>query len=123
MPMTMFGMYMWIPALFQLSIVKANTLKQKVMLFYIGLYARISIINTLFIIVWYYKSFIDSAYVYAHLSNSMNIILGLTISIVALLIQEVLGHYIGGDDASRMEAIPNAILYAPYYSISHLLEK
>ena len=36
-----------------------------------------------------------------------------------MYLQEVFGHYIGGDAPSRVEAIPNAILYAPFYSISH----
>ena len=36
----------------------------------------------------------------------------------ALFIQEIIGHYLGGDPPSRFEAIPNAILYAPYFAVS-----
>ena len=46
---------------------------------------------------------------------------GLKIMTIALIFQEIFGHYLGGDPPSRMEAIPNAILYAMYYSVSHLL--
>ena len=49
-------------------------------------------------------------------------IYGFGISFISLSIQEIFGHYIGGDAPSRLEGIPNAILYANYYSVSHLLE-
>ena len=38
-----------------------------------------------------------------------------------IIFQEVIGHTIGGDDQSRLEAIPNAIVYAMHYSISHII--
>tara|TARA_Y100000816_G_C26083176_1_gene571193 strand:- start:418 stop:1011 length:594 start_codon:yes stop_codon:yes gene_type:complete len=45
---------------------------------------------------------------------------GGSIALGSLMIQEYVGHYIGGDPPSRIEAIPNAILYAIYFSISHM---
>ena len=45
---------------------------------------------------------------------------GIIISFISLGIQEVFGHYLSGDPPSRGEAIPNAIMYAMYYSVSHL---
>ena len=48
-------------------------------------------------------------------------VLGVSISIVALIIQEYFGHYMGGDEPSRPEGVLNAILYAKYYSIYHIL--
>ena len=45
---------------------------------------------------------------------------GGTTAFSALLIQEYVGHYLGGDPPSRIEAIPNAILYAIYFSVSHM---
>jgi hypothetical protein len=42
------------------------------------------------------------------------------IAVIALTLQEVLGHWLSGDPQSRVEAIPNAILYAMYYSVSHI---
>jgi len=54
--------------------------------------------------------------------NETNMILatGLCISTLALLFQEYAGHYWGGDIPSRFEAIPNAILYAKYFSLHHI---
>ena len=46
---------------------------------------------------------------------------GLFISTIALTIQEVFGHWLSGDPLSRIEGVPNAILYSMYYSVSHLL--
>ena len=46
---------------------------------------------------------------------------GLSTSFYALFFQEIIGHTIGGDDQSRLEAIPNAIVYAMHYSVSHLI--
>ena len=48
------------------------------------------------------------------------VLTGLSISVSALLFQEVFGHYLGGDIPSRWEAIPNAILYAKYFAVSHI---
>ena len=45
---------------------------------------------------------------------------GGTVALGSLVMQEYIGHFLGGDPASRIEAIPNAILYAIYFSISHL---
>ena len=45
---------------------------------------------------------------------------GLIVSSSALIFQELIGHWVGGDIPSRVEAIPNAILYAKYFSLHHL---
>ena len=45
---------------------------------------------------------------------------GLMISSSALIFQELIGHWVGGDIPSRVEAIPNAILYAKFFSLHHL---
>ena len=46
----------------------------------------------------------------------------LTICIPSLICQEVIGHYIGGDIPSRPEGVLNAIVYAMYFSVSHLFQ-
>lgn len=51
--------------------------------------------------------------------DSNHIMYGLTISTTCLTMQEVFGHYYGGDSLSRPEAIFNAILYAIYFSVEH----
>ena len=59
-----------------------------------------------------------------HTMNSKSILkttlYGLGVATLALTIQEVFGHWIGGDNLSRFEGVPNAILYAMYYSVHHL---
>ncbi len=47
-------------------------------------------------------------------------IYGAMITIISLVFQEIIGHWISGDQLSRLEAIPNAILYAAYFSVSHI---
>lgn len=44
---------------------------------------------------------------------------GLRMMVGSLLVQEVGGHWLGGDQPSRLEGIPNAIGYAIYFSVSH----
>jgi hypothetical protein len=46
---------------------------------------------------------------------------GLLIMIGALVFQEMIGHWLSGDACSRIEGIPNAILHAMYYSVSHMM--
>tara|TARA_Y100000389_G_C17470954_1_gene530750 strand:- start:13191 stop:13757 length:567 start_codon:yes stop_codon:yes gene_type:complete len=46
---------------------------------------------------------------------------GLLIMMSALTLQESLGHTLGGDKQSRPEGILNALIYAIYFSISHLV--
>ena len=47
---------------------------------------------------------------------------GLMISGVGLGLQEVIGHWWGGDIASRPEGVPNAILYAMYFCATHFIK-
>jgi uncharacterized membrane protein YGL010W len=127
MPVTMVGMYLWIPAIFNLNNIDALQLKENIMIFYIGLYSKISFVNTIVIMNIYFYPFIYSTELYKSLYNYNNnakycFIYGFSISLFSLSFQEIIGHYIGGDAPSRIEAIPNAILYAKYYSVSHLLE-
>lgn len=59
----------------------------------------------------------------ASFSNWFNLPLiynALTICIPSLICQEVVGHYFAGDIPSRSEGVLNAIIYAMYFSVSHL---
>jgi hypothetical protein len=145
MPFTMFGMYLWIPALFKLNETNALELKWRIMLFYIGLYSRISLFNTFVIIGLYYFPYTYSTRIYNGLykygffnallideyylqnikiinNGKKCLIYGIVISFTSLFIQETIGHYFGGDEPSRLVAVPNAILYAAFYSVSHLFQ-
>ena len=44
----------------------------------------------------------------------------LSICVPSLIFQEAIGHYFGGDIPSRSEGVLNAIVYAMYFSVSHL---
>lgn len=145
MPFTMLGMYLWVPALFNLNESKSLILKWRVMLLYIGLYSRISIFNTIAIIAVYYFPYVYSTVVYNDLykygffnlllvdeyylqnkkiinNGKKCLLFGIAISFTSLFIQETIGHYLGGDEPSRIEAVPNAVLYAVFYSVSHLFQ-
>jgi uncharacterized membrane protein YGL010W len=125
MPITMFGMYLWIPALFGLNKQVTFMVKCYAMIFYVGLYSQISLHITIMTMCLYFYSFAFSTKLYNYFydeDRKLNLICGLLISTTTLSIQEYVGHYIGGDTLSRIEAIPNAILYACYYSVSHLYE-
>ena len=47
---------------------------------------------------------------------------GFMIMTCALVFQELVGHWLSGDASSRIEGIPNAILHAMYYSVSHMMD-
>ena len=46
---------------------------------------------------------------------------GMMVMVCALVFQELVGHWMSGDACSRIEGIPNAILHAMYYSVSHMM--
>ena len=124
MPCTMFGMYLWIPALFRMRPYEAKQLRYAVSMAYMFHYVKINAITAYFVALWYYKPLVYADEMYRRIFNPKeSLCLGLAISICALFIQEVIGHYIGGDNPSRLEAIPNAMIYAPYYSVSHLVDQ
>lgn len=122
MPFTMYGMFIWIPSFLNLNPGEAFRLKKNVCLIYLGIYSRINPYITCLIMFVFSIPFILSTEKYQslHQTRMYCIGYGLFFAVGALMMQEIVGHYIGGDDASRVEAIPNAIVYANYYSIAHL---
>lgn len=127
MPITMFGLFLAVPAMFNLSPANAIYLRKLVMLFYLGLYMRISPLISVLFLAYYMIPFTYSDKFYEFIYNTdhtayraFSIVVGMTSAVLALFVQEVLGHYIGGDAPSRFEGIANAVLYAPYYSIYHM---
>lgn len=138
MPMTMFGILLWVPAL----LVGENKtiedrfnfkdnewdyieydhdigLRNSFILFHIGLYNNFSPKITMLVMLWYFPAYIVSIHFYRNNNRLYNFLIGFTIMTTALGIQEYFGHYLCGDVPSRTEAIPNSILYAPFYSVSH----
>lgn len=120
MPVTMTGMFVWVPALFDLDKFAAFELRVHACLFYLGLYCEISIPITMLGVLLYAVPFGYSNDLYERCrTRRLRLITGILISVTALLIQEVFGHALAGDPPSRLEAIPNAIFYAIFYSVSH----
>ena len=123
MPFTYMGFNIAASAIFNL---KTDILQWCVYLVYMGHYCTIDLFTTIIVSVIYYYSIKCGLYLTSIMKSNKTgelrcrlIIVGLLISVVALFIQEFLGHYMGGDDASRPEGVFNAILYAKFYSIGH----
>ena len=129
MPFTIYGMLLWIPntllylrghqySYFDKRLLGLNIQRYlyiAYMTHYLFINFRIGLL-VLFVYAFplYYarKRYIDSIY-------SNHILYGLSISTISLTIQEIFGHYYGGDGPSRPEATFNAILYATYFSVGH----
>ena len=120
MPLTVYGILLWFPALLNLNILDASILRVWAYYFYLGLYLKINIYYALIYSVIYYFPLkfanIDYRNTYYTLIN------GLVISFYSLFIQEIVGHYLGGDEPSRIEGLINAVLYAPYFGLRELVQ-
>lgn len=119
MPFTYGGFNLAIPGLLKMPFRAATKFRWLIFVSYLFHYVTISRVTTLLIALFYGSmlSYLDEFY--SCLSHRDNLMLGLIVSVIALVIQEVFGHWLGGDDASRTEGIPNAILYAVFYSVQH----
>ena len=120
MTFTTYGMLLWIPRIFTSNYNDGIKIQQFFYTAYMTHYIIINpFIGTLVSLLYYYPLF------YAKYDYNIKIMYpfthGLFVSVIALAIQEVFGHWLSGDPPSRIEAVPNAILYAMYYSVSHLL--
>jgi hypothetical protein len=125
MPITMYGLFTWVPAIFNVNPKVANLMRAFTSIAYIFHYVQINIWVTLLIITNYSYPYIRAHRDYTKSfritgGNSKNFKRGMLLFLTSLLIQEIFGHWVGGDDRSRPEAVPNAIFYAPYYSVGHL---
>ncbi len=124
MPTTMYGMLLWIPALFNLSPKLAKNLIYAIYYFYFGHYAKINLKGAVLFLVQYYISVLLSVKKWTSRNKLHNLDLlkeGLIVSGTGLCLQEVIGHLYGGDIASRPEGVPNSILYSMYFSATHFM--
>ena len=123
MPFTYIGINIAVPALLNLSVGKTRVLQWCVYLVYISHYATISIPVALITACIYYYTVKVSLRLYQmqleRTGRFWVMMQGLSITVLALSCQEFFGHYLGGDNQSRIEGIFNAILYAKFYSIGH----
>ena len=130
MPFTIHGMLLWIPSLLRLKPLKAQGLQRNLYYLYGGYYMMINRYIALLYYILYYiiieKSVIKYSKLYSRIGYTNDDVYvdifkhGILISVGALTFQEVIGHYIGGDIASRIEAVPNAIVHAKYYALYHI---
>ena len=113
-------MLLWIPKVFNLNINNSIKLQNLLYTFYMTHYFILNYKIGLLTSLYYYIPLYYASKKYLLEYNNYVPIKGFFISFMSLTIQEVFGHWLGGDNPSRIEAIPNAILYAMYYSVHHL---
>jgi hypothetical protein len=127
MPLTIYGMFLWIPQVFNTSFNNAINIQTFLYYMFMTHYISINWKMGLLISIYYaipryiaYETYIVYSNLKRDVFRNKMIKAGLVCSIIALLIQEFFGHYLSGDQSSRLIAIPNAIMYAMYYSVSHI---
>jgi uncharacterized membrane protein YGL010W len=116
MPFTIYGILLWIPTL--LWWWTAWKIQIGLYLLYLGHYIRIDFQTSLYFTIMYIPSIILS--ITNYVPGFYGFLKGFTISTASLVFQEYVGHYLGNDPPSRLEAIPNAIVYAIYFSVDSL---
>ena len=151
MPFTVYGISCWIPAFFGMIFGKwfdtyhKTRLQKMVWLWYIVHYATIDLFVAYITTAWYmiacasaYEKVmgcntsigtlftalfcIDKLSKETVISNFSLFVHGFVWMTISLIIQEVWGHWYGGDDPSRIEGIPNAILYAGIYPMWRVIK-
>ena len=121
MPFTVYGISCWFPAIFGMKPEYRNVMQKYIWTMLFVHYMGIDLLQGLFCTL-FYSPVMYFAYnsAYSIKSNSKLFWHGLLISFFSLLFQEVVGHWYGGDDPSRVEGVPNAIMYATLYSTYHI---
>jgi hypothetical protein len=119
MPFTIYGAFLWIPYVFRLNKYDANVFQFSMFLVYAVHYLTFSTVGFL---LFYFLFLAPTLYSINHYRNDItSFCRGLIIMVGALVIQEVFGHWLSGDEFSRTEAIPNAVIYAPLYAAYHFI--
>ena len=117
MPVAATGALMLVPGLTAATKPQARSLWAFVLSTYLTHYftvnPKVALVTTMIYLNCF--AYLDSNYDEANACKSAK--QGFCAMTGALLVQEVVGHYLGGDSPSRLEAIPNAILYAPYFAV------
>ena len=122
MPFTYGGFNLAIPAILGMSRSNSFIMQLSFYVIYITHYISFNYFIGIMFGLYYAMSFHFSCNIFNKFYKYRNYLIlgGLSLSICALFIQEIIGHWIGGDDPSRPEGVLNAILYAMYYSVEHL---
>lgn len=122
MPFTYYGLLLCVPPLFVRDREKIVNLQCFFYPYFISYYLSMDLLTGVIVAICYFPS---QELAMEHMMNSKSILktslYGFSVATIALTIQEVFGHWLCGDPPSRIEAIPNAIWHAGYYSIWHLI--
>lgn len=117
MTVTVYGIMLWVPYL--LGYIHGYLFQYPAFFAYLVYYGSFTQLGTaLSFLLFCYPIYLASKhYVYTPQTWKK----GIMYMVGALIIQEVFGHWVGGDNPSRTEAIPNAIVYAPMYASFHIV--
>lgn len=121
MPFTIYGMFLWLPRVFDLSLYDSIHFDTCIYVAYMTHYLMISRFVGLLACAYYFVPLVGAYVTHMRVDMSKLFYLGVGVSTLALLIQEVFGHWYSGDPPSRGEGVFNAILYAVYYSVHHVV--
>jgi uncharacterized membrane protein YGL010W len=122
MPFTFYGISCWFPALFRLSNANKNRMQECVWTVLFVHYMTIDLFRgMLCLLVYIYPAYLALERTKYTLTDWDLFKHGFMVSFCSLVFQEIVGHWMGGDDPSRVEGIPNAIFYSVFYSTYHLL--
>ena len=121
MPFVMYGMNLWIPALLMMNYINACKMQQFFYFAYMTHYIDIDKKAGLITAAVYSVPTLYATNLYRITDGENMLSYGLFISTLFLVFQEFIGHYFSFDKQSRLAAVPNAIIYAEYYSIFHLV--
>lgn len=120
MPFVIYGMLLWIPALFRLNKEKAKRLQRILYISYMTHYLQMNLKTGCIISLVYLVPLYNASNDY---NVNFSLVKGLKISFGTLLIQEFFGHTHNSDAQSRLDVISmsNSVCYAIYYSIDYQL--
>jgi len=121
MPFTIYGMFLWLPRVFDLSLYDSLHFDTCIYVAYMTHYLTIRKFVGLLACAYYFVPLVGAYVTHLRVNLSNLFYLGVGVSALALLIQEVFGHWYSGDPLSRGDGVFNAILYAVYYSVSHVV--
>lgn len=120
MPFTFYGISCWVPALLNLSRENRNKLQYYIWTMYFTHYISIDFWQGILCSLYYLLPMAFAHETTYYEKSNWNLFKhGFIYSFISLSCQELFGHYMGGDDPSRFEAIPNAVMYATYFSTNH----
>jgi uncharacterized membrane protein YGL010W len=121
MPFTIYGITQWLPLLFKLNPRESKRFLINLYILYLSHYFTMDWKIGIMYAVTYTPIVAYSILKHYNIYNENKFKSGALITVAALIFQEIVGHYFGGDGQSRIEGVPNAILYAKYFSLYHII--